>query len=280
MLNALTVDLEDYFHVSNFETCIPKNRWDVLPIRIEESTIKLLDILSAYQVKATFFVLGWIAERLKSLIKKIDTAGHEISCHGYGHRLAYDMKPAEFRDDLRRAKGIIEDAIGRKVEGHRATSYSIVRSNLDYLRILAEEGFSYDSSIFPVHHDRYGIPEWYRFPKMVKKGNYDILEVPPSTFKIFGFNIPMAGGGYLRLLPVQFLSYCINWINKKEGKPAVLYVHPWEFDLDQPRIKISAVKAFRHYNNLQNTEAKVSHLLSTFKFSTVSEILNAERDTL
>jgi polysaccharide deacetylase family protein (PEP-CTERM system associated) len=276
MLNALSIDVEDYFHVSNFDGYIPRNRWEVMPLRIEESTMKVLQLLSFHRVKATFFVLGWIAERMKSLIREIRSAGHEIASHGYDHRLAYEMSPEEFRADIRRSKASIEDALGEQIYGYRATSYSLVRHNFWYLQILAEEGFLYDSSIFPVYHDRYGIPEWDRFPKIVKDNGYSIYEVPPSTFRIFGYNLPIAGGGYLRLLPIQLLSYCIKKINSNEGKPAVIYFHPWELDTDQPRIKISFLKGFRHYNNIHSTDKKIAHLLKNFSFSTISKVISLE----
>lgn len=279
MLNALTIDLEDYFQVSNFEGYIPKQKWHVMPLRIEYSTMKLLDILSQFGVKATFFVLGWIAERMGLLIRKIDAAGHEIASHGYDHRIAYNLTPDEFRDDLVRSKTAIEYAIGKKISGYRATSYSVVRRNIGYLRILAEEGFCYDSSIFPVYHDRYGIPDWDRFPTMIKEGDYAIYEVPPSTYRIGSFNLPIAGGGYLRLFPVRFLAYCIDRINKIERSPAVMYIHPWEIDTGQPKIRISFKKAFRHYNNLDATEEKLTYLLNKFRFGTVSEMLGNERST-
>ena len=274
MLNALSIDLEDYFHVSNFEGYVPRSRWSFMPLRIEESTMKVLKLLSLYRVKATFFVLGWIAERMKSLIREIRSAGHEIASHGYDHRLAYEMSPEEFRADIRRSKSALENAIGERIYGYRATSYSVVRHNFWYLQILAEEGFLYDSSIFPVYHDRYGIPEWDRFPKIVEDNGCTIYEVPPSTFKILGYNLPIAGGGYLRLFPVKFLAYCISKINMNERKPAVIYFHPWELDSDQPRIKIPLLKSFRHYNNLHNTEKKIAHLLKNFSFGTISEIIS------
>jgi polysaccharide deacetylase family protein (PEP-CTERM system associated) len=273
MLNALTVDLEDYFHVSNFEGYIPRNRWNVMPVRIEESTLDVLELLSRHGIKATFFVLGWVAERMKSLIREIRSENHEIANHGYDHRLAYEMSPEEFRSDVRRSKSIIEDAIGERIYGYRATSYSIIRKNLRYLQILAEEGFLYDSSIFPVYHSRYGISNWDRFPKIVNLNGYSIYEVPPSTFKIFGYNFPIAGGGYLRFFPIQFISHCIKKINMIERQPAIIYFHPWEIDYEQPRIKVPFLKAFRHYNNLHNTENKVAYLLKQFKFCQISEII-------
>ncbi|KAF0221852.1 MAG: polysaccharide [Geobacteraceae bacterium] len=276
MKNALTIDVEDYFHVSNLGSHISRSSWCYLPVRIEENTRRVLDLLSLYGVRATFFVLGWVAERMGTLIREISSAGHEIASHGYDHRLAYELSPDEFRADIRRSKSIIEDVTGARVDGYRATSYSLVKSNLSYLWILAEEGFRYDSSIFPVYHDRYGIPDWERFPALVKDNGCAIYEVPPSTYKLLGNNIPMAGGGYLRLFPVQFLSFCINRINKIEKKPAVIYFHPWELDPGQPRIKIPLQKSFRHYVNLHRTEKKVAHLLNRFKFCPVNEIVSLD----
>ncbi len=277
MMNALTIDVEEYFNVSNFEGYIPRSRWCYVPMRIEESTLKILELLSVHGVRATFFVLGWVAERLSSLIREIRSAGHEIASHGYDHRLAYEMNPEEFRKDIQRSKAIIEDITGEPVHGYRATSYSLIRSNISYLRILAEEGFLYDSSVFPVHHDRYGIPEWFRFPAMVSEGGCNIYEVPPSTFNILGYNLPIAGGGYLRLFPIQFLSYCLRKINNVENRPAVVYFHPWELDPDQPRIKLSLSKGFRHYNNLHKTENKISYLLKRFTFGRVIDIIDVLR---
>jgi polysaccharide deacetylase family protein (PEP-CTERM system associated) len=273
ILNALTIDVEDYFQVSNFEKHIPRSRWEFMPLRVEASTAKVLELLSKFKIKATFFVLGWIAERMASLIREIRSEGHEIASHGYDHRLAYEMNPDEFRSDIRSSKSAIEDAIGEKICGYRATSYSIVKSNLSYLQILAEEGFLYDSSIYPIYHDRYGIPAWDRFARVVRYNGCSIYEVPPSTFKILGHNLPVGGGGYLRLFPVRLLSYCINKINMIEGMPAVIYFHPWELDAGQPRIKVPFMNSFRHYNNLESTEGKILHLLNNFKFCRVSDVL-------
>jgi len=275
MTNALTIDVEDYFQVSNFENRVPRGSWDYLPVRLEESVPRILELLERYQVRATFFVLGWVAERMGPLVRSIQQAGHEIASHGYGHRIAYDMDPGEFRDDLRRSKSAIEDAVGVQVTGHRATSYSIVRRNLCYLQILAEEGFLYDSSIFPVYHDRYGIPEWERFPRQVTDQGYPLYELPPSTFRTCGYNLPMAGGGYLRLFPVRLIAYCIRRINEVERKPVVLYFHPWELDPGQPRIKSTLARTFRHYNNIAATERKLAHLLERFRFATMRELMDA-----
>ena len=277
MKNALTVDLEDYFHVSVFERHISRKYWDYLPVRVEESVAKVLDLLSRHNVKATFFVLSWVAERLGKLVQEIRRDGHEIASHGYDHRLAYEMDPGDFRKDIRRSKATLEDVTGERVNGYRATSYSIIRNNLSYLRILAEEGYRYDSSIFPIYHDRYGIPDWERFPKIVREAGAEICEIPPSTFRVFGQNLPVGGGGYLRLFPVQFLAHCIGKINKVEKKPAVIYVHPWELDPCQPRIKIPPLSSFRHYNNIKNTECKLDYLLNRFRFCPMRELACLER---
>jgi polysaccharide deacetylase family protein (PEP-CTERM system associated) len=270
--NALTIDVEDYFHVSVFEQHVSRTYWDYLPVRVEENVAKVLDLLSRHNVKATFFVLGWVAERLGKLVQQISREGHEIASHGYDHRLAYKMDPEDFRDDIRRSKAILEGVTGRHVNGYRATSYSIIRGNLGYLRILAEEGYRYDSSIFPIYHDRYGIPNWERFPKTVNHPDAEICEIPPSTFRIFGQNLPIAGGGYLRFFPVQLLAYCIGRINRSEKKPAVIYFHPWELDPCQPRIKIPRLSSFRHYNNIADTERKLDYLLKRFRFCPMCEL--------
>jgi polysaccharide deacetylase family protein (PEP-CTERM system associated) len=274
LLNALTIDVEDYFHVTNFEGLIGRESWDLMPLRVEESTLKILEILSEHNAKATFFVLGWVAERFGRLVREIKDAGHEIASHGYGHRLAFEMTPDEFRADLRRSKNVIEDAIGERICGYRATSYSFLKSNLWCLKVLAEEGFTYDSSIFPVYHDRYGIPGWDRFPKALHQDGYTLYEVPPSTLRVLGYNLPMSGGGYLRLFPAWFMAGCIRSINRAEKMPAVVYLHPWEFDPEQPRMKTSRLRSFRHYNGLHGTERKVAHLLKNFRFGTISEAID------
>jgi len=274
LLNALTIDVEDYFHVTNFEGLIDRKDWDLMPLRVEESTMKALEVLAAHDAKATFFVLGWVAERMGRLVRQITDAGHEVASHGYDHRLAYGMSPAEFRADARRSKAVIEDAAGRKVEGYRATSYSLTRKNLWCLKVLAEEGYTYDSSIFPVYHDRYGIPDWDRFPKAVRQDGYTLYEVPPSTVRLMGCNLPMAGGGYLRLFPAWLTAGCIKSINSSEKMPAVVYLHPWEFDPGQPRIKTSALRSFRHYNGLRGAQAKLEHLLRRFRFGTVRQAID------
>lgn len=276
--NALTIDVEDYFMVSAFADVIRFEDWHLYERRVEKNTIMLLDLLAEYGVKATFFVLGWVAEHCPDLIRNICASGHEIACHGYNHRLIYNLTMEQFREDTRKAKGILEDLIGKAVAGYRATSYSIVKQTLWALDVLIEEGFIYDSSIFPIHHDRYGIPEAERFPYMIKTGAGEIVEFPPSTYPVFGQNIPVAGGGYFRLFPLVLTKAVIRRINGKEKKAALIYVHPWEIDVDQPRLKGGLLSEFRHYINLHTTLPKLQECMREFKFKTLFEMYGAIRE--
>lgn len=273
MLNALTIDVEDYFMVSAFADVVRFEEWSGYESRIERSTTTVLDILDDHGVKATFFVLGWVAEHYPGVVKEIHRRGHELASHGYSHRLAYDLSPEEFREDTRRSKALIEDISGEAVSGYRAASYSITKRSLWALDILIEEGFTYDSSIFPIHHDRYGYPEFSRFPLVVeKKGSGGILEIPLTTVRLLGKNIPVAGGGYLRLLPLSLVKWSIRRLNRGEGEPAVIYIHPWELDPDQPRLNGSVLSSFRHNVNLEKTADKVKGLLAAFEFAPVREV--------
>ncbi|MEW6417383.1 MAG: XrtA system polysaccharide deacetylase [Nitrospirota bacterium] len=272
--NALTIDVEDYYMVSAFEDVIKFEDWHRYESRVERNTHKILDLLDEYQVKATFFVLGWVAEHYPNLVRDIHASGHEIACHGYNHRLIYHLTPDEFREDVRIAKSILEDTIGTQVIGYRAASYSIVKRTLWALDILIEEGFLYDSSIFPVHHDRYGLPGADRFPYAIKRNNSTIVEFPPSTYRIFNQNIPIAGGGYLRLYPLQITKAVIKRINEKEKKIAILYIHPWEIDVEQPRLNGRRISRIRHYINLKSTLPKLRYFLTEFRFGPLSSFLN------
>lgn len=274
ILNALTVDVEDYFHVQAFARVISRNDWDRYPSRVERNTLRMLEILAGQQVRATFFVLGWVAERSPGLIKAIRKAGHRIGCHGYSHRLIYEGDEMDFRNDVRRARRIIEDLTGIGVTSFRAPSYSITSKTPWAFEILGEEGFEYDSSIFPVIHDNYGIPDAPRFPyiKRLKCGR-QITEFPPSTLRIFGNNMPVAGGGYLRFFPYRVTAWAIDHLNKNERQPAMVYLHPWELDPDQPRISASWLSRFRHYNNLDSTEKKCLKLLDDFSWAPMEEVL-------
>ena len=277
LLNALTIDVEDYFQVNAFEPYVAKESWDSYPLRVEDNVARLLDLLDEYQVKATFFVLGWVAERLPAVVKRIQERGHEVASHGYGHQLIYRIGPELFREDIRRAKQILEGITGVAVKGYRAPTYSITAKSLWAFDILVEEGFFYDSSVFPVYHDTYGIPDAPRFPYTVTRAGGSIEEFPLSTLPIRfagrDFQLPIAGGGYLRLLPVQLIKWGIDRINRCEQKPAVLYLHPWEIDPDQPRISAGWKSRFRHYNNLARTEGKLRYLLQGVRYGTMGQVL-------
>jgi polysaccharide deacetylase family protein (PEP-CTERM system associated) len=274
MLNALTIDVEDYYHVSGFESSIRFEDWDRYESRVERNTQRLLDLLDTYRTKATFFILGWVAERHPHLVRTIQARGHELASHGYAHRRIYTQTPEEFRQETRHAIRILEDASGQRIFGYRAASYSITRASLWALEILQEEGFTYDSSIFPIHHDRYGIPGYQRFCHAVAgHGGNQLLEFPISTLRLAGSNIPIAGGGYFRLFPYAFIHWGIAHINAREHQPALVYFHPWEIDPGQPRIQASALSRFRHYVNLEKTEQRLVHLLRDFTFGTALAVL-------
>ena len=275
--NALTVDVEDYFQVTAFEKVIDPASWDSYPLRVADNTTRILDLFDRFAVKGTFFVLGWVAQREPDLVREIQRRGHEIACHGYGHQLIYRIGPEAFRLDLRRAKALLEDITGEAVHGYRAPSYSITARSLWALDILIEEGFSYDSSIFPIMHDIYGMPDAPRFPYTVRREGGSIEEFPLSTLPLqfagCNYQLPIAGGGYLRLLPVALIKWGIQRINTREQKPAVLYLHPWEIDPGQPRIKAGWKSSFRHYNNLSRTEAKLRYLLKGLSYGTMEQVL-------
>ncbi|HHT9124504.1 MAG TPA: XrtA system polysaccharide deacetylase [Candidatus Brocadiia bacterium] len=278
-VNAITIDVEDYFQVSNFASIIPYKAWNNYKLRVVENTQKILSILDEYNTKATFFVLGWIAERIPELVKEIFEKGHEIASHGYAHQLIYDQNPYSFRMDVARSKRILEEITGSKVNGYRAPSFSITNKTRWTLKILLEEGYQYDSSIFPIqYHDRYGMPNANPFLHLIKLGEMDeLIEVPLSTTKAFGRRFPIAGGGYLRLLPYTFMKWGIRRINK-QGYPAIIYLHPWELDADQPRVEVDWVTRLRHYGNISKTESKLRRLLSDFKFSTIQSVIGCYTD--
>jgi polysaccharide deacetylase family protein (PEP-CTERM system associated) len=271
--NALTVDVEDYFHVSAFSKSIRREDWDKHPLRVEKNTHRLLDLFDEAQVKATFFVLGWVAERNKGLIREIANRGHEVASHGYSHQLVYNQSQDVFREETIRSKSLLEDIVQVQVGGYRAASYSITRDSLWALDILAEEKFEYDSSIFPIHHDRYGIPDAKEMPHILKtpKG-YSLVEFPLSTAKIFHFKLPIAGGGYFRLYPYLFTRAGLSQVNARQ-QPFIFYLHPWEIDPDQPRVQAGWFSKFRHYNNLEKCEARLQQLMKDFKFGTVCQVL-------
>lgn len=275
MCNALTIDVEDYFMVSAFSDVVKFEDWPKYESRVEDNTRQILDILDEYKVKATFFTLGWVAEHYPKLVREIHCRGHEVASHGYNHRLIYDLSLKEFREDIRRSKRLLEDIIGESIFGYRATSYSITKRSLWALDILIEEGFTYDSSIFPIHHDIYGFPEFSRFPiKIHREGVGEILEIPLSTISFVGKNIPTAGGGYLRLFPIRFTEWGIRRLNEKEGQPAIIYLHPWELDPEQPRLNGRRLSIFRHYINMETTSSKLRCLLRKFKFGPITQVFH------
>lgn len=277
MLNALSIDVEDYFQVTAFERIVKRSEWGGYPLRVDANTRRILDILDEQCCKGTFFVLGWVAERLPDLVREIQRRGHEIACHGYGHELVYRTGAGKFRADIRKAKAILEDIIGEPISGYRAPSYSITAESMWALDILSEEGFVYDSSIFPIHHDIYGVPDAPRFPHIIHTQSGDIIEFPLTTFPLNFpgrvYRLPIAGGGYLRLLPAPLLRKGIEKINQQEQQPTVLYFHPWEIDPDQPRISAGFRSRLRHYLNLHRTEKKVAYLLKSLRFGTMIDVL-------
>ncbi len=279
ILNAMTVDVEEHFQVSAFETTVSRAEWSSLESRVVPNTRRLCDLLEENDVRATFFVLGWIAEHAPELVREIADRGHEVGCHGYSHRLIYEQTPEEFRSELTRSKRLIEDAAQTPVRGYRAASFSIRRGNLWALDELVAAGFEYDSSLFPIVHDRYGIPGGPRGICRVKTpGGSTLLEVPPSTVRLGGMVLPAGGGGYLRIFPAWFTHWAISRLNLREKMPAVVYVHPWELDPDQPKIRASWKSRLRHYTGLRTTEPKLRALCSRFAFGPMSDVLSLERN--
>ncbi|PYR93355.1 MAG: polysaccharide deacetylase family protein [Acidobacteria bacterium] len=273
IVNAMTIDVEDYFHVSVFDGVVPRRHWEALESRVERNTDRLLALFEDAGIKATFFILGWVAERHPALVGRVAALGHEIASHGYGHRLVYDLTPRTFREDIRRSKGALESMAGRPVRGYRAPSYSITPHSLWALDILIEEGFQYDASIFPIHHDRYGIPISPRHPYPIHRDHGTIVEVPGSTVRIGPYNLPVGGGGYFRILPYWWTKRGIERLNRDEQRPAVFYLHPWEIDPDQPKLMTSALGRFRHYRNLGETEARLTQLLRDFEFAPMEQVM-------
>jgi len=271
--NGLSVDVEDYFHVSNFASVIPQASWEKFPQRVEQNTAFLLQLFAEKQVKATFFILGWVAKKYPGLVKKIQTQGHEIGCHSAEHRLIYDQTPAEFQADVHQAKAALEDIIGQPVYGYRAPSYSITKDSLWALDILIQEGFAYDSSIFPVRHHRYGILDAPRHAHWITRPVGRIMEFPPATWKLGKMQLPIAGGGYFRLYPYWITRKGLRKTNQ-EGHSFVFYLHPWEIDPQQPRIKqASFFSKFRHYVGLGSTAAKLRHLTQDFAFTNLYSLI-------
>jgi polysaccharide deacetylase family protein (PEP-CTERM system associated) len=277
-LNAMSVDVEDYFHVSVFDGVVPRSDWDRMESRVCANTTRLLDLFDEFGVRGTFFVLGWVAQRQPGLVRDIAARGHEIASHGYGHRLVYSQTRQDFREDVRRAKRLLEDTSGVAVGGYRAPSFSVTTASWWALDILLEEGHWYDASIFPIRHDRYGIPDAPRHPHRLDLNGGALMEMPGATVRVGPLNLPVAGGGYFRIFPYAWTRWGIARLNRREHLPAVFYVHPWEIDPDQPRLPAGRLGRFRHYRNLHRTEGRLRALLSDFRFGTVGSLLRTESD--
>ena len=274
LVNAMTVDVEDYFQVSAFESHIPRNDWDRLPCRVEGNTNRVLDLFSRHGMKATFFTLGWVAERYPQLVRSIVAAGHELACHGYSHVRVTEQSPEQFREDVRRSKGLLEDISGVAVQGYRAASYSIGARNLWALAVLEESGFRYSSSIYPIRHDLYGMPEAPRFAFHPDNAP-GLLEIPITTLAIADRKLPCGGGGYFRLLPYALSRWALRQVNETDHQPGIFYFHPWEIDPEQPRQQgISLKTRFRHYLNLSRMESRLERLLQDFRWDTMERVFS------
>lgn len=273
-VNAFSVDVEDYFQVGAFENVVSRSTWDSFELRVHTNTRRLLELLGQFGIQATFFVLGWVAERCPELVREISQSGHELACHGYDHRRLTRMSADELRADIRKTKAILEDVGGVEVVGYRAPSFSIVRETMWAIEILVEEGFWYDASIFPIRHDHYGIPNAPRFPWTIySDSGSSLIEFPISTVRIAGLNLPFVGGGYLRHLPLAITRWGIRRLNTIEGQPAVVYIHPWEIDPDQPTLDVGPRLRWRHYRNLDKTWRRLEALLEEFPFTSMRKVL-------
>jgi polysaccharide deacetylase family protein (PEP-CTERM system associated) len=275
MRHALTVDVEDYFHVSAFADTIKPAQWNTLSPRVEANTRKLLELFARRDTRATFFVLGWVAERFPGLVRDIVARGHEVASHGYSHQLVYQQSPEAFRSETAKSKALLEDITGKSVNGYRAASYSITGESVWALDILAELGFEYDSSIFPVYHDRYGMPSAPAcIHRAISPSGGELLEFPLTVARIYKWSLPVAGGGYFRLYPYWFSRALLRKSQRDLNQAFIFYLHPWEVDPGQPRVeKASCLSRFRHYQNLDRCEQRLEQLLSDFQFTTVADVL-------
>jgi polysaccharide deacetylase family protein (PEP-CTERM system associated) len=278
--NAVTFDVEDYFHVAAFADHVNRSQWDSFPSRVEANTNKILEMLAQTQSLGTFFVLGWIAQKFPALVRSIAAAGHEVACHSLHHRRVFDMTPNEFREDTRQAKQMIEDVCGLRVLGYRAPSFSVTRDSLWALEILAKLGFEYDSSIFPVEHPSYGMPESPRFPFSILTDSGPLVEFPMTTVHFGGKRSPLSGGAYMRILPYRYMRWGFRYLNECENQAFCFYLHPWELDSDQPRIEASLTARLRHYIGLRGAQSKLSRLLHDFDFEQMIAIVGRLKDSL
>ncbi|MCW5652265.1 XrtA system polysaccharide deacetylase [Hydrogenophaga sp.] len=275
IINALTIDVEDYFQVSAFAPYIDRAHWDQRECRVEHNIDRILRLLAENGTKATFFTLGWVAERYPEMVRRIVREGHELASHGYGHQRVSDLDEAAFYDDIHRAKGILEDLGGQPVLGYRAPSFSIGADNLWALDTLLRAGYRYSSSIYPVQHDHYGMPDAPRFAYAARDG---LLEVPPTTLRLFNRNLPSSGGGYFRLLPYGLSRWMLRQVNERDAQSAIFYFHPWEIDPQQPRVPgIDLKTRFRHYVNIGRTEQRLARLIRDFRWGRMDRIFLPER---
>ena len=274
--HILSVDVEDYFQVEAFAKDLPRSTWENWPSRVVENTRKILNLFERHGAKGTFFFLGWVADHFPSLVREVQAKGHELACHSYWHRRVCSLTPSEFREDVRISKDAIEQAAGVPVCGYRAPSWSINRDSFWALDVLSEEGFLYDSSIYPIRHDLYGIPDAPRFAYVYPcRNGAELTEVPPPTVRIAGFNLPGAGGGYFRLFPFSYTEWVFRHFERHYKKPVVTYFHPWEFDPEQPRIPARIRSRFRHYTNLAIAEKRLGLLLQRHLFQPIAKALAA-----
>lgn len=273
MKNALTFDIEDYFHVSAFSGSLDKDHWRNMPSRVEATTDKILSLLNEAGCQATFFILGWVARSQPQIVRRIAEGGHEVACHSLEHRRVYEMTPVEFLEDTRTAKLSLEDASGKQVVGYRAPSFSITRDSFWAFEILADLGFRYDSSVFPIKHPNYGFPEAPRSPFLVETKSGLITEFPMTTLEFGRRRSPIGGGAYFRILPYWYTRWGLRHINRTEGRPVCLYLHPWELDPEQPRISAGLTSRMRHYLGLRGVETKVRKLLHDFEFQPLFSLI-------
>ena len=274
--HIMSVDVEDYFQVEAFTESVVVDSWGSWPSRVVANTQRALDLLDQHNVKATFFFLGWVAHRFPALVRDAATRGHEIACHSYWHRAIYKLSPEEFREDTRLAKDVIEQASGVALKGYRAPTWSITRKSLWAPRILAEAGFLYDSSVYPIRHDLYGIPGAERVPYILDCGdNLKLREYPPATLSVGGFTLPAAGGGYLRLFPMAFTHLAFREA-ENNGRAVVVYFHPWELDPKQPRVRAKLRSRFRHYTNLGRMRGRLGQLMSRYRFQRFADVVHLE----
>lgn len=271
MNHALTIDVEEFFQIHALSRVVAPHQWDHYPSTVEENTDRILHLLEDRGIKATFFCLGWVAERHKALIRRMHAVGHEVACHGYAHQVIYQQDPQAFKEDVTKAKAILEEITGETIIGYRAPTFSLMKKTLWTLDILEELGFQYDSSIFPIRHDNYGIPDSPRFPYRLE--NHALVEFPLSTVRIGWTNLPIAGGGYFRLFP-YLITKCVLTLLTRESLPCIFYIHPWEFNPSLPRVaSLSMLWRFRTYVGLKRTEERFSRLIAEFAFTTVRDVL-------